>query len=212
VNEQLGADNDNTWRNWLGTRRGKLEAAATAICFVALAVLLVMLFRGPDTEDGTKRSLARTTTTETSAATTLTSNGEVEQAYRDFDAMFTRLGPAPDPGDPEIARRTTGELRGRIESALTDRVTRGLVLKLGPSSGLRAIVSTTVDGNSATLKSCYVDQSATVDAKTGAEIKTMTTITTLQTWSFVHEGGTWKASRLRTDDDHSWQGVYDCGV
>jgi len=209
VNDELGADDDQTRTGWLQTRRGKVEAAITALCILATAGLLVVLFRdsgGGDDASGTSAE----TTTAPSTVTTVSPTAEVEQAYRDFDAMLTRLASAPNPRDPELGRRATGEALTNFRRTLSDSVSHGYAVKVGPQTRL-SFVSTTVKGDQATLKICDVDQSALIDAKTGAEIKAMSTVTSLATVTAIRTEGVWKISRVGTDADHRWEGIRDCG-
>jgi hypothetical protein len=154
-----------------------------------VVILAILVVRGPGTDAPAAPPLRSTT------STTLSPEAEVEQAYRAFDAMVSRLNLAPDPEDPEIAQRTTGEFKSQYELVLADRRTRGVAVKTGPRYGPTAL-TTTVDGSSATVRTCYVDQAATVNAMTGAEIDAMTTVPELITLSFAWEEGTWKLRSL----------------
>jgi hypothetical protein len=211
VNDELGADNENSWTGWLRTRRGKVEAALTALCIVATVGLLVVLFRGSDDPSAGGASDPVPTTSAQSTPTAPTPQGEVEKAYRSFDGMLSRLNPAPNPDDPEIAKRTTGELRSKIESTFADRKRKGLAIKEGPQYGSR-IMSTTVTGDAAVLKTCFVDQSAVVNAASGAEVEAMSAVTSVLTLRLVHENGVWKVARIGTDRAHRWTGVTSCEV
>ena len=211
MNDELGADDDHTWTGWLRTRRGKVEAATTALCILATAGLLVILFRGSDDPSASGSSGPAPTTSAQSTSTKRTPQGEVEDAYRSFNAMLSRLNPAPNPDDPEIAKRTTGELRSKIESAFADRTRKGLAIKEGPQYGSR-IMSTTVTGDAAVLKTCFVDQSAVVNARSGAEVEAMSAVTSVLTLRLVHENGVWKVARIGTDRAHRWRGVTSCEV
>jgi hypothetical protein len=168
-----------------------------------VAVLAILVVRGPSTDAPAAPPLRSTT------STTLSPEAEVEQAYRAFWDMSARLSASPDPANPEIAQRSTGELRRNFERTQAERRDRGVAIKVGPATELTVLV-TTVEGDTATSKGCFVDQAAVVSASTGTEVEAMSTVTSLQTATLVREDGVWKVSRIGTDSKHRWNGVSDC--
>ena len=131
-----------------------------------------------------------------STTTTADPKGEVEQAFRAFNTMVDRLEQAPDPDDPEIARVTTGVTRTNFERSLAKRKTDGVIVKIGPQAR-QTVRSTTVSGNTATMSVCFVDQSGTFDAATGAPRSPMQITANPSSVLLVREDGVWKVSRVR---------------
>jgi hypothetical protein len=149
---------------------------------------------------GTSVTLAPTTTLDPKPA--------VEQAYRDYVVMLNRLGAAPDPTDPEIGQRTTGRARVAFEANLAKYKAEGTVIKVGPQDR-QTITSNRVDGGTAALVVCFVDQSGAYDATTGA-VKQPETITTQSAAvALTLEDGAWKVSLVRLIGDPV-EGVSDC--
>jgi hypothetical protein len=143
--------------------------------------------------------------------TTLSPEQEVEQAYKDFIAMVTRIYLAPDPNDPEIAERSTGEARANFEATLMRMQSEGTVIRIGQEDR-QTILSTAISGDSATLSVCFVDQSGTFDAATSAEVEAMRTVTTLDETTLLRQGGMWRVSRITNQPGNMWEGEYSCGV
>lgn len=207
---ELGAEHETqrgrTQVGWWRTRRGWVEAVGIVASLALLAYLVVGLVRDPQPgRAGHQRPVVATT------STTLSPEGEVEQAYREFDAMLARLSPAPNPDDPEIVQRTTGEFRDRLRRVLADQRARRLAVELGPEYGPTKVV-VTVKGDAATVKACYVDQSAIVNVATGASVNPMRTVRELQTLTFVREGGRWKLHRLVIETKPGTQELVQCDI
>lgn len=203
--EETQSDEPSPPPTWWHTYRGWFEGAALVLVLALVAFVVTGIVIG-GSDDDPPRSASRPSST---SQTTLSPEAEVEQAYRGFDAMLARLNPAPDPDDPEIAQRTTGEFRAQIERVMADRRARRLAVRTGPDYGPREIV-TTVSGESATLQTCYVDQAAIVNVTTGAEVNAMRSVTEHQTLTFVREGGAWKLRRLVIDHDAQPGKLPDC--
>ncbi|HKE76674.1 MAG TPA: hypothetical protein VKB57_23855 [Acidimicrobiales bacterium] len=169
-----------------------LEGAGIALLLVGI-VYVALGLRGGSSDDPAHRSAAGTTT-----STSLSPEAEVEQAYRAFEAMLVRLSTAPNPDDPEIAQRTTGEFRARVERIMADRRARHLLVRFGAEAGPTS-VSAVVHGGSATVKACYVDQAAIVNGRTGAVIDPMTTVHERLTVTLDEDRGLWKVSHFVVD-------------
>jgi len=181
------------------------RAWAQLVLFVALVAVTAYLLIGLIGDSDDKATQPATTTT------TITPEAEVESAYRDFIDMVARLTLAPDPLDPEIAQRTTGEARANFESALTDLQARGTLIR-GGAEDRQSILSAAVNGNTATLSVCYVGQSGEYDALTGAEIQPMRIYTTLDTVSLIQDEGIWKVASEGNAETDMWEGVHDCAA
>ena len=187
---------------WYKTRRAWAEAA---LILVATAALVAVVFAACAGDDASTDPPATSTTLDPDEA----SEDEVRQAYRDFLEMAFRIAEAPDPNDPEIAQRATGDARGRIEQSAAEDQARGVVVRGGPDNK-QTILTTTVAGDSARLTVCFVDHAGVFDAATGAEIEPMTTTTRLGTIDLLREDGTWKVNLVEAQEGKEWDGVHDC--
>jgi len=187
------------------TRRAWAEAA---LILVATAALVAVVFAAcADDDDGSSDLPATSTTLDPDEA----AEDEVRQAYRDFLEIFFRVTAAADPTDPGIAQHTTGPLRAEIERTTAADRARGVVVR-GGAYDEQTILTTTVDGDTATLRVCYVDHSGEFDAATGAEITPMTIVTTLDEVELVREDGVWKVRFFDNQESNEWQGVHDCST
>ena len=187
---------------WYKTRRAWAEAA---LILVATAALVAVVFAACAGDDASTDPSATSTTLDPDEA----AEDEVRQAYRDFLEMAFRIAEAPDPNDPEIAQRATGDARGRIEQSAAEDQARGVIARGGPKDE-QTILTTTVTGDSARLTVCYVDHSGVFDAVTGAEIEPMTITTSLSNIDLVQDAGVWKVSLVETQQGKQWDGVHDC--
>jgi hypothetical protein len=181
------------------------RAWAQLALFVLLVAVTGYLLIGLIGDSDDKASPPATTTT------TITPEAEVESAYRAFIDMVKRLTAAPDPGDPEIAQRATGEVRTNFEKALTDLQAKGDVIRGGPEDSQR-VLSTAIDGDTATLSVCYVDHSGEYNAATGAEVQPMLIFTNLDTVTMVREDGVWRVSTETSAAGATQEGVHDCAT
>jgi hypothetical protein len=142
---------------------------------------------------------ATTTTPATSAptahpttSTTLDPATEVEQAYLAFDAMYTRLREDPNPDDSEIAVRTTGHTKDALISSQTTAKTLGERAIFGPEGRVEVVRVDLVDGDTAIVRSCVVENLTITNpagGKHGPEIGTYWTEYTLSRVT-----GSWKVS------------------
>ena len=204
--EETQSDEPSPPPTWWHTYRGWFEGAALVLVLALVAFVVTGIVIG-GSDDDPPRSASRPSST---SQTTLSPEAEVEQAYRGFDAMLARLNPAPDPDDPEIAQRTTGEFRARLERIMADRRARGLRVQTGAAAGPRS-VSAVVNGRSATLTACYVDQASIVSERTGATVNPMRTVTEQLTLTFAEESGLWKVSRFVIDRKPGTDELAPCG-
>jgi hypothetical protein len=207
VDSELGADTETESGRarvgWWQTGRGRLQAIAIVTGTILVVILAILVVRGPST-DAPAAPPPRST-----SSTTLSPEAEVEQAYRAFWDMSARLSASPDPGDPEIARRSTGQLRDNVEETLRNRRDRGEAVRVGAATEL-TVLSTVIHDDTATMKGCFVDQASVVTASTGDVIQPTVTVTRLETATAVRQGGVWKLSRIENNPKDRWQGVSTC--
>jgi hypothetical protein len=190
-------------RQW---RRAATAVRLTAAVLAAVLLLAVAAACGgdDDTADADERPSSTTTTT-------LTPEAEVEQAYRDFIEMTKSLTLAPDPTDPEIAARSVDDARANLEANLTQLQTDGIQYRIGELDE-QTVLSTTIEGDTATLSVCYVDHSGSFSTTSGAEIEPMRVVTSLDTTTLRLVDGTWRVSLTTTQPENMWEGEYSCGA
>jgi hypothetical protein len=109
-----------------------------------------------DEETGDRPSDATSTTVE-ATTTTLSVTEEVEAAFLAFNDMVTRLVQAPNPDDPEIAQRASGETLAGVTDSQTTLQTSGYRIEFGDRKSTEVIDVTLIDAGRATVLECSVD-------------------------------------------------------
>ena len=183
-------------------------ATLTALCAV-LASAACGGDGGTDEEapaSTTEASEPPDTTVAETTTSTLSPEAEVEAAVMAYEAMASRLIQAPDPNDPEIAERATGENRSHLEAHLQELVALGRAGQLGPNTR-QTVLHTEVSGDQATVEVCSVDDGVLIEVATGRvlndDVVTDHSVVTLE-----RSDGAWlvaQRSRIAT-----WDGVTDC--
>jgi hypothetical protein len=165
-----------------------------------IAVAVLALTAGTCSSDDDSDSTSDRTTTTVSPET------EVETAYLAFWDMAVRLAESPDPNDPEIAQRASGDALTDLVDGLQSLQSQGRHSEFGPRYG-HDVLSVKIVGDTATVEDCAIDDSKIVNRETG---------------EVVVEGiGTERLSAtvLRTDDGwvvdkfvqvEAWQGAVEC--
>lgn len=177
----------------MGTRL----AATTAVAL--LVVVLTGATCSSDDDD------AADDTGPSSTPTTQSPEAEVEAAYLAFAEMGERLLQAPDPEDPEIAERTTGEARAELEGGLRSLRDSGMRYVLGEAYG-HDVLSTEVDADQAVLKVCVVDDSRQVDS--AGEVIAEGTTTVEWTVEMQRPSSEWLVASII--EDQVREGVVEC--
>jgi hypothetical protein len=186
-------------------RAQKLATAAVAVLLVAAGGWLLGKVIEADDNSKSEASGAMTTAPPDPEA-------EVEQAYRAYNAMVARLLLAPDASDPELQQRATGAARDRLVTGLNDLVATGDVARFGPTRAL-TILTIEVDGDSATLRACLVDESGRYDAATGEAVVPLSVGTIIDTATLERDDGSWRVSSIKNPGpDERWDGVSTCGA
>jgi hypothetical protein len=157
--------------------------AATAL--VAVLALSTASCGGSDRDDADDDD---PTTTEPAEGSSTTADpttaapsveAEVEAAYLGYWEMAERLAQAPDPDDPEIEERSTGRVRNELVDNLTTMRTQGLRIEFGPSNG-HDVVNVEINGASATVSDCVIDEGAQIDDATGDRVEFPATLGLLE--------------------------------
>lgn len=141
---------------------------------------------------GDRTGEAATTSTPTTAVettpSTLDPETEVEQAYLAFEDMFRRLRENPDPDDPEIAKRTTGQAQNDIVNALTTAASLGERATFG-SGDAEYVTGVELADSHATVHSCAVEDITITNSAGGTIGPRVTTYWTKYT--LRRQGGAW---------------------
>jgi hypothetical protein len=171
-----------------------------------LAVALTLaVATGCGDDDDTAGPDDGTTTTE-APDTTLSPEAEVEAAYLAFWDMAVRLAGAPNPDEPEIVERASGEARDNLVNGLTTLRSAEQRSEFGQQYR-HEVLSVQVDGQTAHIDDCAVDDSRVVDAATG-EVVVEGVGTELLSATLISNGGDWLVDRFSQIE--SWEGVAEC--
>lgn len=176
-------------RNRVGRGRG-CWAAAAALVVAGAGVAACSGGDGGDSAEG-EESRSPTTAAEApeTTSTTLSPTQEVEEAFLAFDAMTHRLRESPDPEDPEIAQRASGETLAGITDATTTLQTTGFTMRFGERDSVQILSVTLVDPATAVVHECTVEDLTEVNAAgetNGPFIRTFWT-----EWTLVKAGDAW---------------------
>ena len=163
--------------------RWRGSAAALAVACIGLASCGG---GGDDPAEGEES--ASTSAAPEPTSTTLSPTQEVEAAFLAFDAMTLRLRAAPDPDDPEIAQRASGDVLAGISQSQTTQLTAGLRAEFGARQSIQLLDVSMVDSNTATVLGCAVDDRTEI-TPTGAKGPFVETYWT--EWTLVKVDGVW---------------------
>lgn len=184
-----------------------------AAAAVGLAVTLLLAAcsgddeAGGDTSTTTEPPASETTAVPTTLGQLAQAEADVRAAYEAYWAMSERLAAAPDPEDPEIAELTTGTAREALTTLQTQFVTEGHVVEFQQEHA-HDVLSIEIDGATAHLSDCYVDDAIRKDAVTGETLLDATATLHLDV-TLVDDQGGWKVSRVQRLD--AWEGIVACG-
>lgn len=161
---------------------------------------------GDDDSSGASSTDPTSTTKPETTPTTLSPEEEVEAAYLAFWDMATRLAEDPDPDDPEIPQRASGQALGNLVDGLTTLRAANQRTELRDNYE-HNVLSVEIDGDSARLEDCAVDDAQIVDAETGNPVRE-STVTELVEVTLVRSQQRWlvdSSSRI-----HAWNGPVEC--
>jgi hypothetical protein len=162
-----------------------------------LLLLPVPLLSCSDEEDPPPRS---TTTT------TLSPEAEVEAAYLAYWNMVDRLVADPDPENPQIGEMAVDPARQRLIDSLSGFQSAGHVARSGDLYA-HVVTDVAVNGDTATLRDCAVDDSSLVEADSG-EVVEQEVVTTSVEAVLIREGSAWLLKELNPIE--SWEGAVPC--
>lgn len=183
ANQQQISARRETSRRWSAVVVAALLAAALAGC----------------NSDGA----APATTTSSTAATTSTvppEHAEVLARYRAFweDAFLVAADPM-DPEHPALAEHAANPELEQLQRAFLSRRASGEVIR-GTFELSPTIVS--VDGDTATVRDCYLDNTGVYDAGTGERKDEPSNGARVEILvSLINDGGAWKVSEIKKEGE-----------
>jgi hypothetical protein len=187
--------------------RPTLVALAVALVLaVAATVAALPSCGGDDDDDRPPSSTAAPPTTSPEDAT----KAEVEAGYMAYREMADRLLQDPDPDDPEIEERTTGETKSQLTASLQALQDDGRAVRFGDQYQFKIVDVELLDAVTAIAKDCVVDDSQTIDARSG-EVLSEGLATALFSVTMKLEDGAWLVSST-PDPDTVWEGVDGCAI
>jgi hypothetical protein len=142
----------------------------------------------------------------TAPPTTRSAESEVEEAYLAYWAMADRLLEAPDPDDPEIARRSIDPARGQLVDSLTTLRSQDQVVRSG-GDYRHDVLSVEVATQTAVVRDCVIDDNAVVNATSGVTVDDRVTTVLLET-TLRHDGTRWVVTAI--DQKDGWEGATTC--
>lgn len=161
----------------------------------AAAVVVVALLAAA-CSNGTSGGASPTTTTSSSTSTT-TSTSRAEAAaldgYRGYWSAYLKAGDPMDPENPMLRQYATGAALETVVKAFVALKSAGKVIR-GQFDLAPRVVS--VDGEVATVRDCYGDNTGVYDASTGARDDKPSGQRHQVTATLRLQGGGWKVERL----------------
>lgn len=175
---------------------------------VAVAVVAGLVLGGAcgDDDDEGGGGATRRSSTSSTTTTAPTPEAAVEAAYLAYWEMAQRLVEAPDPDDPEIAERATGQVAHQLTDSLTTLRSRDQAVRSGPRY-VHDVLSVSVSADSAQVIDCAIDDAVVVNVLTGETVEERL-ITVLLETTLRLAGGTWLVSDVHQQE--SWEGVSAC--
>ena len=186
----------------------------------AVAAALVLGACGGDDDqsaaDLTTSTTAEETTTTAPPETTTTAAPTPEEqmlaAYQSYWAAVDEAFAPPRvrPELPALRQYATGEVLPGIIRRAEEAKADGVVIQIpeGAQYSHQAEV-VSIEGDTATVRDCNVDDTVEVDATTGEVIDDRIS-TRLYIGMLVREGGQWKVAVLNQED--AWEGVAGCAI
>ncbi len=141
-----------------------------------------------------------------SSPTTTSPEAEVESAYLAYWDMVAEVTSAPDPESPAIAEHSVDPARSELLTSVREFQAAGEAVHIGEDYG-HAVSEVAIDGETATLRDCAVDDAAVVDVESG-EVARQSTTTSLLDVTLVRQQGEWRVSTVSSTQN--WDGATTC--
>ena len=159
---------------------------------------------------------ASTTTASTSTTESADLESNIESVLADrvrgyFDARASaNAAPAPDPLSPGLAEYATGEELAAVVANTERRRDGGEAIRPGETALAEIRVAAgTVNGDSATVAACVIDDGVIFDIASG-EVINDDVVTHNYQIELVLDGGVWKVARIVRVQQ--WEGVAGCAL
>jgi hypothetical protein len=135
---------------------------------------------------------------------------EVLAAWRGYGEALDQVNrEMPDPDDPLLARHATGETLESVRAAAARNRDEGIVTARPPDSVAQQWAEViSVDGDTAQIRSCEVDDRLVLNAETGETLTPPHVSTLLVEATLVREDGAWKVARGGVVEE--WDGIAGC--
>lgn len=165
---------------------------------------------GAVASDGTTSTTARRPTTTSTTDPTELLEAEIEAAYVASSRAFIDAAAIPDPSFPAFAATHTGPMLEQRRGVLLGLQADGRVIRYPQNSQYRIEVDDIeVDGDTARLEVCVVDDGETVIASSG-EVVAHGLFTVQARAAMRRVDGSWRlAERL---EDGEWEGIAGCAA
>lgn len=151
-----------------------------------------------DDGDAAPRPTSTTTTTRLATTTTTTTEQGVLGAYESFWEGYLQAADPMNPEHPVLADIATGDQLRQLRSAFLARLSAGEVIR-GKVETAPEVVE--VNGESATVRDCYLDRTGIYDARSGERKDTESGVRHLVTVRLVQEAAGWKVETITRESD-----------
>ncbi len=129
-------------------------------------------------------------------------------AYQSYWSMVLRVNDPPNPADPEIPQRTTGDRLAALITLIQQNAMEGKSYRLPPDAKYEhdaRVVS--VAGDRAVVSDCNVDDGLIVNTATGEVVDAQVVTLSIEA-RLTRENGLWKVVSIDITDQQ--QGVAAC--
>lgn len=134
-----------------------------------------------------------TDSVESTSTTDSPSDADVLAAYRGFWDAYLEAGDPMDPAHPALERYASGASLARVRESFAEHFSNGEVIR--GSVELSPEVEQ-LDGETATVRDCYLDRTHLFDTATGEQVDPPGDATFEVVATLVLEDGAWKVSTL----------------
>ena len=151
------------------------------------------------------------TTTSSSVQAADPAQQEIVDAYVGYwDARFAANSGVPNPADPALARYATGRQLEAVIAETQKNLDEGLALRPNPEpANYRRVEVTSVDGDSAVVQECFVDDALVVTVDTG-DVVNDTVATHNVRAELQRVDGQWRVAQASLIQ--RWEGVAGCAL
>jgi len=175
-----------------------MASARSLLVGLALAVVLASGCKSGGGTPARSTSTTGASTTSTTPSTTTTvdvTEGAVLDGYRAFWRAYLKAGDPMDPKNPDLLATATGEQLDQVQRAFLARLAGGEVIRGTIETHPR--LDGPVQGTTAAVTDCYVDDSHLFDAATGARKDDPAVVNHQVRAEMALVGSTWRVAAIR---------------